>query len=1274
MNGLETLTRTDSRPEALRQRAATFIRAVLAVAVLFAIALAHAGPAEAGAAVNVRVTDVRDVAAVVSWSGATAETGSVQWAAAVNNSCTNSAYGTTAQDTRGSGTTSTVHYVKLEPLSPATLYCYRPVSGGTTGTASTFTTGPTVGLGAPDNLYGPLTIAGSLASDVILYATLSTNGVNSAVFTSLIKPGDQGYFILNLSNARTASNADVFGFSDASTLGLTIEGGAKGAGAQSILVGTARTTVPFSITVSGSTPTPTHTATPTPTPTQSATATPTPTQTATVTATATATQTATAVPTATVSVVTVRVLPEATAVAPGTAQNVVIQVQVPPGKTVGAITVDLAYSATALGISSCTTYSETICNTAYGGLTKVRLVYASTSGFSGTVSLGTIRFTATNADGSSSPLTATVDSAADTAGTTLPYAVVSSSVKVARVNLRAESPFPSAAPNGTVAVTVKAVMATGSSLGGWLIDLTYDNTKFTAASCDAAASGSQCNIAYSASKVRLAGSSTSGLAGTATVAVVTFNVTGVEGTSGTFTPDAVAGDLATSEGDTLGSYTSPLSLLINAAPTVTSVSPDNGWPGGSTALQINGSNFFAGATVSIGGLAATEVTVTASQITAKSPKKAAFGDTNNSGTVNATDSLCVLRSVAGLPSTTGCPAAGLTSAVDVVVTNPNNTSSTLSSGYTYKNADMNNSGTVNATDSLCILRLVAGLPATTGCPRPVTSASVSSVGVRSSSGPRTPATVPAKVMLVETGRSGDSVTVDVRSSLPLGTALGSWLVDIAFPSGTFRIDRAIGGPDGVVNPLIANDRIRITGATAVGQSGEAILASLTFIRIGTSSDLQVTPILVGSDALGTVDGAPINAVALPFHIDVGPGLAVIDVGPGLAVAPVVTTGQPVPSDARPRTAPVVPVTALQAPVAEPAIVRSVETVTLTAAATGIDATSALVSASAPTANLSTRTYIDAVATLPGASIIRLSEAIAGLGIEDAPRVVSLLIQMPSDELLKLSTFLTEIPASQGSAILGAFAGEPRLLISNSAPCTDVFESATCNRYTTSSALGGRVLVPARAGTVVEVVVDDPQSWPEVIVPVFGDVVRLTVPQGVTALRVDTSPTALGETETGPLVGGIVSPIGVPMRITAFGSSEFPVTVSIPGAPSRDGSIDTYLASVHQGDLFAGYEIVSQNGSAPGVGSTVEVTVGEPSGRLIVAATVGRASVITVADDVALMAGPDQSAEVIGTAGSVSTVLEVVAPQLGAWIMVSNAATGETGWVHATTVVAAPLED
>ena len=1246
MNGLATLTPDDSRMEALRRLAMAVTRALLAVAVLLAIGFAQAGTAKAGA--GVKVTDVRDVAAVVSWSGATSETGSVQWAAAVNNSCTNSAYGTTAQDSRGSGTTSTVHYVKLEPLSPSTLYCYRPVSGGTTGTASTFTTGPTVGLGAPDNLYGPLTIAGSLASDVIMYATLSTNGVNSAVFTSLIRAGDQGYFILNLSNARTSNNADMFGYSDASTLGLTIEGGSKGTGAQSILVGTARSTVPFSITVSGSTPTPTQTATPTPT------------------QTATATATATAVPTATVTVVTVRVLPEATAVAPGTAQNVVIQVQVPPGKTVGAITVDLTYSATALGISTCTTYSETICNTSYGGLTKVRLVYSSISGFSGTVSLGTIRFTATNADGSSSPLTATVDSVADTTGQSLQYAVQSSAVKVARVNLRAESPFPSVAPNGTVAVTVKAVMATGSNLGSWVIDLTYDNSKFTAASCDATASGSQCNITYSATKIRLAGSSTTGLAGSATIGIVTFNVIGAEGTSGSFTPDAVAGDLATSEGYTLGSYTSVLSLLINAAPTVTSMSPDNGWPGGSTALQINGSNFFAGATVSIGGVAATEVTVTASQITAKSPKKAAFGDTNNSGTVNATDSLCVLRSVAGLPSTTGCPAAGLTSAVDVVVTNPNNTSSTLTSGYTYKNADMNNSGTVNATDSLCILRLVAGLPATTGCPRPVTTASVSAVGARSSSGPRSPATSPAKVMLVETGRSGDSVTVDVRGSLPTGTMLGSWLVDIAYPSASFRVDRATSGPDGVVNPSIASDRIRIAGATADGQSGELTLASLTFTRIATAGDLQVTPILVGSDAFGATDGTAISAVAVPITVRLAPVTSV-----GLSV----TNNQPVTNNSHGASLPSVPVNALPAQVPGPASAQSIETVPVTAVATGIKATSSQASASVPSDTLGTRTFVDAVASLPGTSIIRLSEAIAGLEINEASRVVTLLTQMPASDLGSLSTFIMEIPTEQGSAILGAFAGQPRIVIGGTSSCNGVApDGAACTRYTINSTDGDKVLILARPGTSAEIIADEAHGWPEIVVPVLGNVVHLTVPQGVTVLRVDTAPMGLGEAERGSLGGGIVSPTGDPVRITAFGNSNSPVVVSPAGFTAHDGSSGTYLGSVRDGDVFAGYELVARDPSASKVGPSLSVAVGDLTGRLLLAATIGRASVVTLAEDTALMSAPYQPAEVIGTIGSVFTTLEVVAPQLGERIMVANPATGETGWVDATTVAPAPIDD
>ena len=83
------------------------------------------------------------------------------------------------------------------------------------------------------------------------------------------------------------------------------------------------------------------------------------------------------------------------------------------------------------------------------------------------------------------------------------------------------------------------------------------------------------------------------------------------------------------------------------APTVSSITPNNGTTAGGTPVTINGSNFVSGATVSIGLVAATNVSVV------------------NSTTINAT---------------TPAHAAGT---VNVVVTNPDTQSATLVNGYTY---------------------------------------------------------------------------------------------------------------------------------------------------------------------------------------------------------------------------------------------------------------------------------------------------------------------------------------------------------------------------------------------------------------------------------------------------------------------------------------------------------------------------------------------------------------------------------------------------------------
>ncbi|MEW6127530.1 MAG: IPT/TIG domain-containing protein [Acidobacteriota bacterium] len=84
-----------------------------------------------------------------------------------------------------------------------------------------------------------------------------------------------------------------------------------------------------------------------------------------------------------------------------------------------------------------------------------------------------------------------------------------------------------------------------------------------------------------------------------------------------------------------------------ATPTINSVTPNSGSSDGGTAITISGTNFVNGATVTLGGTAATNVSVLSST------------------TINAT---------------TPAHAAGI---VNLVVTNPDNQSATLTNGFTY---------------------------------------------------------------------------------------------------------------------------------------------------------------------------------------------------------------------------------------------------------------------------------------------------------------------------------------------------------------------------------------------------------------------------------------------------------------------------------------------------------------------------------------------------------------------------------------------------------------
>ncbi|HKK91803.1 MAG TPA: IPT/TIG domain-containing protein, partial [Longimicrobiales bacterium] len=131
--------------------------------------------------------------------------------------------------------------------------------------------------------------------------------------------------------------------------------------------------------------------------------------------------------------------------------------------------------------------------------------------------------------------------------------------------------------------------------------------------------------------------------------VAATDVVFVNGTELTATTEARAAgtvDVVVTNPDTqIGTLTDGFTYV--APPTVASISPDNGPIAGGTVVTITGTDFQADAAVTIGGVAATDVTF-----------------------VNSTS----------LTATTGARAAGT---VDVVVTNPDTQIGTLSNGFTY---------------------------------------------------------------------------------------------------------------------------------------------------------------------------------------------------------------------------------------------------------------------------------------------------------------------------------------------------------------------------------------------------------------------------------------------------------------------------------------------------------------------------------------------------------------------------------------------------------------
>ncbi|HEX77071.1 MAG TPA: PKD domain-containing protein [Dehalococcoidia bacterium] len=124
---------------------ATVIFVVLSMLLVFQV-----GSASASTPIAHKVTDVSNVAFVVSWVTAAVETGQVEYS---DDPADLPGGGTTVEDARGAGFTDDTHYVIVSGLTPGTIYYYDIISGGVrydnNGNHYTVTTGPTIGVPPP---------------------------------------------------------------------------------------------------------------------------------------------------------------------------------------------------------------------------------------------------------------------------------------------------------------------------------------------------------------------------------------------------------------------------------------------------------------------------------------------------------------------------------------------------------------------------------------------------------------------------------------------------------------------------------------------------------------------------------------------------------------------------------------------------------------------------------------------------------------------------------------------------------------------------------------------------------------------------------------------------------------------------------------------------------------------------------------------------------------------------------------------------------------------
>ena len=188
----------------------------------------------------VRTANLRDTSFTVSWVTDVASTGSIRWGPDNSTAPMNVVF-----DKRGASGTFTVHFSTVSGLAPSTRYRFDVVSGSTTDTNGgahyLVTTGPTLGVSAPDQAFGTVSLRdGGIPASVVVHLTASGPSGTSAPLAALVTSAEQKYWAVNLGNLRTASLDAAFPVTADTVLTVTADGGPDGTAASTSTVAVAR--------------------------------------------------------------------------------------------------------------------------------------------------------------------------------------------------------------------------------------------------------------------------------------------------------------------------------------------------------------------------------------------------------------------------------------------------------------------------------------------------------------------------------------------------------------------------------------------------------------------------------------------------------------------------------------------------------------------------------------------------------------------------------------------------------------------------------------------------------------------------------------------------------------------------------------------------------------------------------------------------------------------------------------------------------------------------